>query len=65
MVCGSESTHQLGGEVESKKEGEEDLQGTRCQAPLKEVLVQLVKEVEAQFCREVAEVVCETSVWLL
>lgn len=29
------------------------------------ILVQLVKEVEAQFCREVAGVVCETSVWLL
>lgn len=45
--------------MESKEEGEEDLQGTRCQAPLEEVLVQLVKEVEAQFCREVAGVVCE------
>ena len=36
MVCSSESAHQ----VENKEEGEEgedDFQGTRCQAPLKEV----------------------------
>ena len=41
VVCSSESAPQLGREVESKEEGEEgeeDFQGTRCQAPLKEVL---------------------------
>ena len=40
VVYSSESGHQLEREVESKEEGEEgedDFQGTRCQAPLKEV----------------------------
>ena len=40
VVYSSESVHQLEREVESKEEGEEgedDFQGTRCQAPLKEV----------------------------
>ena len=40
VVCSSESAHQLEREVENKEEGEEgedDFQGTRCQAPLKEV----------------------------
>ena len=40
VVYSSESAHQLEREVETKEEGEEgedDFQGTRCQAPLKEV----------------------------